>query len=119
MWSHDTDLDLFLLAGSCPLQPGRHLTLKLLIQGHPHNAKVPHVADFISAYITLIIGPRGLACENILLEIMSWQSFDAVRFDLGPLRQGQMSIARFKSADNSLIMSPRVLCNVKPMYRKS
>ena len=43
-----------------PLQPCRHLTLKLLIQGHPWSAKVPHIADFKSAYISLIIGPRGL-----------------------------------------------------------
>ena len=40
---------------TCPLQPCRHLTLKLLIQGHPWSAKVPHVADFKSAYISLII----------------------------------------------------------------
>ena len=26
---------------ACPLQPGRHLTLKLFIQGHPRRAKVP------------------------------------------------------------------------------
>ena len=51
---------------ACPLQPCRHLTLKLLIQGHPRSAKVPHVADFKSAYISLIIGPRGLQCETNL-----------------------------------------------------
>ena len=45
---------------TCPLQPWRHLTLKLLIQGHPWSDKVPHIADFESAYISLIIGPRGL-----------------------------------------------------------
>ena len=31
---------------TCPLQPCRHLTLKLLIQGHPQSAKVTHIADF-------------------------------------------------------------------------
>ena len=36
----------------------RHLTLKLLIQGHPRSAEVTHIADFKSAYIFLIIGPR-------------------------------------------------------------
>ena len=36
---------------ACPLQPYRHLSLKLLIQGHPQGAKVPHVADFKSAYV--------------------------------------------------------------------
>ena len=45
---------------TCPLQPCTHLTLKLLIQGHPRSAEVTHIADFKSAYISLIIGPRGL-----------------------------------------------------------
>ena len=36
---------------------------------------------------------------------MGWESFDVVRFDLGPLLQGQTRIAKFKSAYNSLIMS--------------
>ena len=40
--------------------------LKLLIQGHPRSAKVPHIADFKSACISLIIGPRGLQCETNL-----------------------------------------------------
>ena len=31
---------------------------------------------------------------------------DVVRFDLGPLLQGQMRIAKVKSADNLLITSP-------------
>ena len=48
---------------TCPLQPCTHLTLKLLIQGHPRSAEVTHIADFKSAYISLIIGPRGLQCE--------------------------------------------------------
>ena len=42
------------------------LTLKLLIQGHLQGAKVPHIADFKSAYISVIIGPRGLQCETKL-----------------------------------------------------
>ena len=40
---------------------------------------------------------------------MDWESFDVVRFDLGPLVQGQMRIARLKSAYNSLIIGPRGL----------
>ena len=44
----------------------RHLTLKLLIQGHPQSAKVTHKADFKSAYISFIIGPTGLQCETNL-----------------------------------------------------
>ena len=51
---------------TCLLRPRRHLTLKLLIQGHPRSAKVPHIADFKSAYISLIFGPRGLQCETNL-----------------------------------------------------
>ena len=45
---------------TCLLQPCTHLTLKLLIQGHPQSAEVTHIVDFKSAYISLIIGPRGL-----------------------------------------------------------
>ena len=40
---------------------------------------------------------------------MSWESFDVVRFDLGPLLQAQMRIAKLISAYNSLIIGPRGL----------
>ena len=40
---------------------------------------------------------------------MGWESFDVVRFDLGPLLQGQTRIAKLKSAYNLLIMGPRGL----------
>ena len=40
---------------------------------------------------------------------MGWESFGAVRFDLGPLLQGQTRIAKLKSAYNSLIIGPRGL----------
>ena len=40
---------------------------------------------------------------------MSWESFVVVRFDLGPLLQGQTRIAKVKSAYNSLIIGPRGL----------
>ena len=40
---------------------------------------------------------------------MGWESFDVVRFDLGPLLQGQTRIAKIKSAYNSLINGPRGL----------
>ena len=40
---------------------------------------------------------------------MGWESFGVVRFDLGPLLQGQTRIARLKSAYNSLIIGPRGL----------
>ena len=35
---------------------------------------------------------------------MGWESFGVVRFDLGPLLQGQARIAKLKSAYNSLII---------------
>ena len=35
---------------------------------------------------------------------MGWESSDVVRFDLGPLPQGQMRIAKLKSAYNLLII---------------
>ena len=43
------------------------------------------------------------------LEIMDWESFGVVGFDLGPLLQGQTRIAKLKSAYNSLIIGPRGL----------
>ena len=40
---------------------------------------------------------------------MGWDSFGVVRFDLGPLLQGQIRTATLKSAYNSLIIGPRGL----------
>ena len=40
---------------------------------------------------------------------MCWESSDVVRFDLGPLLQGQMRIAKPKSTYNSFIIGPRGL----------
>ena len=40
---------------------------------------------------------------------MGWESSDVVRFDLGSLLQGQMRIAKLKSAYNSLINGLRGL----------
>ena len=40
---------------------------------------------------------------------MGWESYNVVRFDLGPLLPGQMRIAKLKSAYNSLIIGPRGL----------
>ena len=48
---------------------------------------------------------------------MGWEStFDVVRFDLGPLLQGQTRTAKLKSAFLLLVLQ---VCNVKPTYRKS
>ena len=40
---------------------------------------------------------------------MGWESSDVVRFDLGPLLQGQTRIAKLIIAYNSLIIGPRSL----------
>ena len=40
---------------------------------------------------------------------MGWKSFGVVRFDLGPLLQGQTRIDNLKSAYYSLIIGPRGL----------
>ena len=40
---------------------------------------------------------------------MGWETFAVVRFDLGPLLQGQTRIPKLKSAYNSLIIGPRGL----------
>ena len=37
---------------------------------------------------------------------MGWESSGVVRFDLGPLLQGQMSTVKLKRAYNSLIIGP-------------
>ena len=50
-------------------------------------------------------------------QIMGWETFDVVRFGLGPLLQGQTRIAKFKSAYNLLIIGPRGL-QCEPTYRK-
>ena len=40
---------------------------------------------------------------------MCWESFAVVRFDLGPLVQGQTAVAKLKSVRISLIIGPRGL----------
>ena len=55
------------------------LTLGPLLQGQMRIVKGK------SAYNSLIVGARGSGCEANLWEIMSWESFRVVRFDLGPL----------------------------------
>ena len=40
---------------------------------------------------------------------MGWESSDVIRFDLGPLLQGQTRIAKMKSAYNLLIIGTGVL----------
>ena len=49
---------------------------------------------------------------------MGWESFDVVRFDLGPFLCGQMRIAKSKVLINHFFVVLEV-CNVKVSYRKS
>ena len=44
---------------------------------------------------------------------MGWESFDVVRFYLGPLLQGETRIAKVKSAYNSLIIGPGFLLSFR------
>ena len=53
--------------------------------------------------------PRGLEWKPTNQKIIGWESFGVVGFDLGPCLQGQMKIAKLKSAYNSLINGPRSL----------
>ena len=53
------------------------------------NLKI-EVTKLKGAYISLIIGRRGLGCEDNFQEIMCSESFAGFRFDLGHLLQGQM-----------------------------
>ena len=49
---------------------------------------------------------------------MNWESSGVVRFDLGPLLQGQTRVAKLKSAYNCLLLILEVW-DGKPTYRKS
>ena len=49
---------------------------------------------------------------------MGWESFDVVRFHLGPLLQGQMRIAKLKVLITRLLLVLQVW-DGKPTYRKS
>ena len=49
---------------------------------------------------------------------MGWESVDVVRFDLGPLLEGQTTIAKFKVLISHLLLVLEVW-DGKPTYRKS
>ena len=57
-----------------------------LVKGQTRTAKLKRV------YNSFIIDPRGLQCETNLQDIVGWESSDVVRFDLGPLLQGQTMV---------------------------
>ena len=50
---------------------------------------------------------------------MGWESFGVVGFDLGPLHEGQMRIARLKSADITRLLLVLEIWDDKLTYRKS
>ena len=55
---------------------------------------------------------------NQPIEIMGWESFGVVGFDLGPLLQGQMRITKLKMLITCLLLVLEVW-DGKPTYRKS
>ena len=71
-----------------------------------------------SASISLIIGPRGLVCEANLWEIMGWESFDVVRFDLEPPFKVKKEHPNLKVLITCLFLVVEVW-DSKPIYRKS
>ena len=93
----------------CPLQPCRHLTLKLLIQGHARSAEVTHIADFKSAYIPLLLVLEVCNVKPTYRKSCATNILMLSDLTLDPLLQGQTGIAKLKSAYNSLIIGPRGL----------
>ena len=66
----------------------------------------------------LFIGPRGLACEANLWEIMGWESSDVVNLMLGLSFKVKRRESSLKVLITRLLLVLEV-CNVKPTYRKS
>ena len=66
--------------------------------------------------------PGAFLCQSLKVLIspllLVWESSDVVRFDLGPLLQGQTRIAKQKLLITHLLLVLQV-CNVKPISRKS
>ena len=52
------------------------------------------------------------------MKLMGWESCGVVRFDLGPLLQGEMRIAKLKVLITCFLLVLEV-CNVKPTCGKS
>ena len=79
-------------------------TLGVLLQGQ--TRKVNKLKVLITHLLLVLEVWDG---KPTYKEIMGCESFGVVRFDLGPLLQGQMIIAEPESAYNSLIIGPRGL----------
>ena len=70
---------------------------------------VPHYKILTGNIFGLILKNK-MAATGVSLSVMVCESSSGVvRFDLGPLLQGQMRIAKLKSACISLIIGPRGL----------
>ena len=74
------------------------------------------IAKLKSAYNSLIIGRGGLGWQAGLWEIMGWESFGVVGFDLRPLVQGQTKIAKLKVLISRLLLVLEVcmVCTLQP-----
>ena len=69
--------------------------LQPLLQDHTDQTRVAKLKVLLTH---LLLALEFLECETDLQEIMGWASFEVVKFDLGPLFQGQMRVAKLKSA---------------------
>ena len=103
---------------TCPLQPCRHLKLKLLIQGDPRNAKVPHVADFKSFRSPLLLvlevwHVKPTYRKSWAGNLLMWS--DLTMDSSFKVRQGQPNL---KVLITRLLLVLDV-CSVKPTYKKS
>ena len=73
----------------------------------PSSFKVKRGQPNLKVLITRLL-LRGLQCETNLSDIMGWESFDVVTFNLGPLLRGQMT-AKLKDAYNFRNLQPLCL----------
>ena len=71
-----------------------------------------------SAYISLIIGPRGLVCQSILLEIMGWKSLMWSDLTLDPSFKVKRGEPNLKVLVTSLLLVLEVWYG-KLNYRRS
>ena len=96
---------------TCPLQPCRHLILKLLIQSHPWSAKVTHIADLLFVREVWNVKPtyRKSWAGNLLM----WS--DLTLDPTFKVKQGYLNL-KVLITRSFLVLE---VCNVKPTYRKS
>ena len=102
----------------CPLQPCKHLTLKLLIQGHPWSAKEPHIVDFKVPISPLLLVLE--VCNVKLTYRKSWAENLLMWSDvtLDPTLKVKRGKSNLKVLITHLLLVLEV-CSVKPTYRKS